>query len=232
MCFRHKTLTLAKQPQHKFLTLRHLCMLTLCVVLLGGCVPVPSAPAVAPPAQDQAQLLHQLAQLSVPDMALQVPEHHLDLHQTIDGITVTVHWAAVNEHSVLIGYTMRSEDGQRRVPQRVTLSVADGKPLETTKEIGVIEESPIIDIRLPPGEGIFIREFRRPPGTVDNRPLDLRLIVMMEELSAAQQTLGFPDPRELLPQHPAGQPQPQRGASQPRASGVITGPFTFDITIP
>jgi hypothetical protein len=152
------------------------------------------------------------AQLSTADpAALGQP---LDLRQTIGGVTVAVEWLHVEPERVLVGYTVTSADGQRFDAGIPTLTPRGGAELEYVGGYGVVGQSDLLGVDLPPGESSQIAVFTRRAGEAG--PLSLTLYAAAVTLPAA--TDAAPSaPGEVILATPPG----------PRL-----GPFVFELALP
>lgn len=143
-----------------------------------------------------------------------------DLSQTIDNVTVTMQWAYADADRVLIGCTIRSSDGRRFDPYVEMLTDATGAVFQWQGGYGVVGQSDILKVTLPPGEGSFIWVFDNTvKSSTAPQTLNLRFTVHVQELvmSATPVTTSLDSGSVFL---------------QPVPIGAVIGPFTFDFSIP
>ena len=162
-----------------------------------------------------------------------VEEAHLsqevNLSQTLNGVTVTLERVYADANEIIIGYTIKSPDGQRYTGGHLTLTDATGTVFPGTVGLGVAGQSDILGIELPPGEGAYVLAFDA--AAVKGAPddLDLRLVMEVEELVLSR---DVPDPHPTPSGSPAEPPEPMVVELEPLPVGAIVGPFTFDFSVP
>jgi hypothetical protein len=130
----------------------------------------------------------------------------LQLSQTVGDVTVTVEWLHIEAERVLVGYSVASASGQRFDPGGMILTDAAGTAWEPIGGYGVVGQSDVLGVDLPPGESSHISVFARPTGT---------------SLSLALYAEAF----TLLGTGAAP------GEIQVATPGARVGPFVFDIVL-
>jgi hypothetical protein len=185
--------------------------LILTLVLAFGAVAYAVSPAVG-------RLFQQESGLRYVEQANLVQE--LDLSQTVDGVTVNLERAYADANRIVIGFTIKDPDGQRRYEARhLTLTDAAGTVFPGIFYYGVTGRSDILKVSLPPGEGTYVLSFDAAAVTGVSKELDLRLVMEMEEL--------------VLPSNASAEPPASTEEELlPMPEGAIVGPFIFDFSVP
>ncbi len=150
----------------------------------------------------------------------------LDLTQTIDGVTVTLQRAYADTNQIVVGYTIKSSDGQRYDAYQATLTDAAGTVFSQTVGMGVTGHSDLLNVNLPPGEGAMVVSFDAMPIQGTPWVVQLRLAIKAEKF-----VLHTPAPQPPA-MRPGPSPNSNVGIVQPESIGPIIGPFTLDFSIP
>lgn len=135
-------------------------------------------------------------------------------------------WAFADADRILIGYTVRSDDGRRFDPLNVRLADEAGALMPFTMSYGVTGHSDMLDVTLPPGEGTSVWVWRNESqGSAPGETLKLRLEMQAEELI-------LPTPAPAPAGDPAASPAgPGSVLLEPLPAGKRLGPFTFELSI-
>jgi hypothetical protein len=194
--------------------------LALALSLAFGAVTYAVAPVVGRLFQQESGLRH----VEQADLV-----QELDLSQTVDGVTVTLERVYADANRIVVGFTIKSPNGQRYEARHLTLTDAAGTVFPGTLGYGVTGQSDILDVSLPPGEGAYVLAFDA--AAVEGAPeeLALRLVMDVEELVLPPDA---PGPSPTLAGTPAEPPEPMVVELEPMPVGAIVGPLTFDFSVP
>ena len=156
----------------------------------------------------------------------------LDLQQTINGITVTVHWIYADAQQVLVGYTVRSADGRRHAPRNIALVSADGQAFPAQGGFGLVGASDLLGVALPPGQSANLPQFgmiQPKDATASNK---VRFTLKTEEwlLPPPKLPTVWDRFRDFFRQQQ--EPQDAQAVAQPIPIGRTTGPFMFELPLP
>ena len=214
--------------------MKHLVLLVLISSLLSGCT------SQAPPQRDAAvvpegiDIIQRLTELSPNPLNVHATGQILDLEQTINDITVTVHWVYADAEQVLIGYMVRSADGRQHEPRHVTLITSNGQSFPLEGGIGLVGHSDVLGLTLPPGQSANLPQFDMIQQIDTKTPTPVRFTLETEEW-----LLPPPKPPTLWDQlrdfFQREQQEPQEDAqviAQPIPVGRKTGPFIFEFVLP
>lgn len=161
-----------------------------------------------------SRLLHEDERLKHVDLALRQP---LDMSQTIENVTITVHWAYADPDYVLLGYTIQSSDGKRFDPDGEHLKDAAGIAFPWQGGYGVSGQSDILQVALPPGEGTFVSIFDNVSAL---NALDVTFTVYTQELVFSS-----------IPISSTSEAGDDQVHLEPMPAGITIGPFVFEFNI-
>jgi hypothetical protein len=156
----------------------------------------------------------------------------LNLSQTLDGVTVTLERTYADANEILIGYTIKGPNGRRYDVYHLTLTDAAGIVFPGMFGSGMTGQSDILQVSLPPGEGVYVLAFDA--AAVEGTPptLHLRLTMELVELVLPPST---PELSPTPDSPPAEPPDVMVVVLEPLptpAPEAIVGPFTFDFSVP
>jgi hypothetical protein len=161
-----------------------------------------------------SRLLHEDERLKHVDLALSQP---FDISQTIENVTVTVHWAYADADYVLVGYTIQTSDGKRYDPNGEHLKDAAGVAFPWQGCYGVSGQSDILQVTLPPGEGTFVSIF---DNVSSLNTLDVNFTVYTQELVFSSLPISSTSEAGVVQAH-----------LEPMPAGKTIGPFIFEFNI-
>jgi hypothetical protein len=148
--------------------------------------------------------------------------------QTINGITVTVHWTYADTERVLVGYTIQGSRDVIYEPRQVLLSTTDGQVFSEQGGSGVVGSDELLGIIAPRNFGTFLPQFDQ----LDHQsglPRSVHLTLQVEERVDAVS----PPPSSLLDRLRSffQPPRDTRAIAQPAIPGPQTGPFSFEFEL-
>lgn len=147
---------------------------------------------------------------------------HYQMKATIDGVAVELLRAYADANRIIVGYAIRSDEGQRYDPREVRLTTDAGTVLPPSGGMGVVGQSDILDVNLPPGESTHVRTFDAAPIQGEPANIGLHLAIELEAMNLpAHKGAATPTPIQ----------SPETG-SRRVIVGPTVGPFTFDFTVP
>ncbi|MBC7251670.1 MAG: DUF4179 domain-containing protein [Anaerolineae bacterium] len=151
----------------------------------------------------------------------------LNLSQTQDGVTVTLERAYADANEIIIGYTVKGLADQRMHVSQARLSDKQGTVFPELAGAGVIGDSDLLGVQLPPGEGAYVTAFDASAVKGTPASLQLHLTMQLARLVPVDQALTHTPP------------VPQSSDSAAMVEPVMTmreeivgGPFTFDFSVP
>jgi Domain of unknown function (DUF4179) len=119
----------------------------------------------------------------------------LDLTQTMDDVTVTLQRVYADTNQIVVGYTVKTSDGQRHDPYNIKLMVHLARSFLAPSDGGT-GNSDLLNVNLPPREGAGVLSFNA--ASIQGTPSILHLRLVME---AKPLVLPTPTP-QLLPTPP------------------------------
>jgi hypothetical protein len=203
--------------------MKQILSMVLVLIVLSACGQPPSQPVVqaTPPA---LEVIRPLASVEPFNVDTSTQGQVLNLEQTIDGVSVTLHWAYRDVNRVVVGYTVQSAAGLRPQPDSMRLTSAAGDRFQRQAGNVMIGPSDTLSTPIPSGYGAFLHQFRMQTPRDIEGPVDLRFEVEVAELQGAEA-----EPQgSIIASSSAGtivQLQPVSEVSR-------TGPFTFEFTLP
>lgn len=196
--------------------------LALALFLTFGAVTYAVAPVVSRLFQQEAGLRHV-------EQASLVQE--LNLSQTVDGVTVTLERAYADANRIVVGFTIKDPNGQRYdAYHHLTLTDMAGTVFSGIIGFGVTGQSDMLQVSLPPGEGVNVICFDAAPVQGVPAELDLRLVMELEKFVLPPAAIEPPP----TPDSPPAEP-PMVVVLEPLPTPEeedIVGPFTFDFSVP
>jgi hypothetical protein len=205
--------------------MKHMLLVVLVLIILTGCAPSPAQTTVqpTPPARD---VIHQLA-TDVPfNIDTSTQGHLLNLEQTINGVTVTLHWGYTDGERVVLGYTVQSAAGLRPEPGHMGLRSSAGDRFQPHAGNVVVGPSDILSEPVPAGYGAFLQQFRPQQSGKLATPLQLHFLLQVNERRDPVQ--GEPQ-ASIIAESSAGTIVHLQPAPPPVSQ---SGPFTFEFTLP
>jgi len=152
----------------------------------------------------------------------------LNLSQTLDGVTVTLERVYADANQIIIGYTVKGPTDQNLHVGQTSLTDEQGRIFPGMAGAGVTGASDILGVQLPPGEGAHVMAFDA--SAVEGTPerLHLHFTVHLVKLVPVEQspvppTIPLPEPSE---------PGVIIAPAQTLGEEVVSGPFTFDFSVP
>lgn len=129
------------------------------LMLMTGCTQPTSSGTSPPSTALSTDSVQRLATASV-GLDPHTQGHMLqDVTQTINGITVTVHWTYADTERVLVGYTIQGPGDVIYEPRQVLLTTTDGQVFPEQGGSGVVGSDELLGITAPRNFGAFLPQF-------------------------------------------------------------------------
>ncbi len=193
--------------------------LTLIVLLALGAVAYAIDPAVS-------RMFHEITGLGQNEQSKLVQK--LNLSRTVSGVTVNLQRAYADANQIVVGYTIKSSDGQRYEPYVEALTDTSGRTFYAQGGMGVTGQSEVLNVSLPPGEGAYVFSFDASPITNAPSVLHLRLGFQAERFTLPT---SIPEPTVPRPTQVVDSSAAEAKYAV-REKRQLVGPFVFEFTVP
>lgn len=198
------------------------------LVVVVGCAaagaPTPSAAALP----DNAGAIQRLAAGAPVPVDTQRHGQSFQVEHTMNGITVTLIWAAADHDRVLLGYTIHGAADRVYEVRDIALATRTGERFPGGVLMGAGGVSDLLEGTVPPHYFVNLADFETVAGAGPGS--DVRLTLNVEERARVPQ----PPPPSLLDRLRTliQSPEDTQAITQPAVPGPTTGPFVFDLTLP
>jgi len=149
----------------------------------------------------------------------------LELTQTQGAVSIHLVWAYADHNRVLVGYTIKTEDGRRYEPSDLLLVDEQGNEYLPSGGYGVSGHSILLGVDLPVGESSYVQPFLVPEGKKNEQELTLTL-----RLNAIELILPTPAATQAT-RDTTNTPSNATVEALPLQTGQRVGPFEFHFTV-